>query len=212
MPMQVFKRIRELGPRLLLIAACMLALAPTVVVSVPASAQQITYLSDEEALALEHQTRFSRLKRLAQTFGVYPEPEFHSYVVPRRFMPSDFYYDIPVLRIVFPENTFFDTASSEVKPSAIPIIQAMAAMVDGDVPDVSMFIAGHADSRGGGGVQSQPLDRACSIGCAYSGECQEAADTAVDHRVRQKRTALSQYQRYQHGLEPPGGIPVGIAT
>lgn len=147
--MQVFKRIRELGPRLLLIAACMLALAPTVVVSVPASAQQITYLSDEEALALEHQTRFSRLKRLAQTFGVYPEPEFHSYVVPRRFMPSDFYYDIPVLRIVFPENTFFDTASSEVKPSAIPIIQAMAAMVDGDVPDVSMFIAGHADSRGG---------------------------------------------------------------
>ncbi|WP_176401097.1 OmpA family protein [Sphingobium sp. Z007] len=127
----------------------MLALAPTVVVSVPASAQQITYLSDEEALALEHQTRFSRLKRLAQTFGVYPEPEFHSYVVPRRFMPSDFYYDIPVLRIVFPENTFFDTASSEVKPSAIPIIQAMAAMVDGDVPDVSMFIAGHADSRGG---------------------------------------------------------------
>ncbi|WP_088184679.1 OmpA family protein [Sphingobium sp. Z007] len=147
--MQVFKRIRELGPRLLLMAACMLALAPTVVVSVPASAQQITYLSDEEALALEHQTRFSRLKRLAQTFGVYPEPEFHSYVVPRRFMPSDFYYDIPVLRIVFPENTFFDTASSEVKPSAIPIIQAMAAMVDGDVPDVSMFIAGHADSRGG---------------------------------------------------------------
>lgn len=149
MPMQVFKRIRELGPRLLLMAACMLALAPTVVISVPASAQQITYLSDEEALALEHQTRFSRLKRLAQTFGVYPEPEFHSYVVPRRFMPSDFYYDIPVLRIVFPENTFFDTASSEVKPSAIPIIQAMAAMVDGDVPDVSMFIAGHADSRGG---------------------------------------------------------------
>jgi len=147
--MQVFKRIRELGPRLLLMAACMLALAPTVVISVPASAQQITYLSDEEALALEHQTRFSRLKRLAQTFGVYPEPEFHSYVVPRRFMPSDFYYDIPVLRIVFPENTFFDTASSEVKPSAIPIIQAMAAMVDGDVPDVSMFIAGHADSRGG---------------------------------------------------------------
>lgn len=147
--MQVFKRIREPGSRLRLIAACVLALAPTVVVPVPASAQQITYLSDEEALALEHQTRFSRLKRLAQTFGVYPEPEFHSYVVPRRFMPSDFYYDIPVLRIVFPENTFFDTASSEVKPSAIPIIQAMAAMVDGDVPDVSMFIAGHADSRGG---------------------------------------------------------------
>ncbi|WP_353230297.1 OmpA family protein [Novosphingobium sp.] len=131
--------------RLRLVAACLLVLLPTI----SASAQNIRYLSDEEALALEHQTRFSRLKRLAQSFGIYPEPEFHSYVVPRRFMPSDFNYDIPVLRIVFPENTFFDTASSEVKPSAIPIIQAMAAMVDGDVPDVSMFIAGHADSRGG---------------------------------------------------------------
>jgi OOP family OmpA-OmpF porin len=126
-------------------AACLLMLLPTI----PATAQNIRYLSDEEALSLEHQTRFSRLKRLAQSFGVYPEPEFHSYVVPRRFMPADFKYDIPVLRIVFPENTFFDTASSVVKPSAIPIIQAMAAMVDGDVPDVSMFIAGHADSRGG---------------------------------------------------------------
>lgn len=139
----------ELCARLKLLAACLLLPLPAVLKSVPASAQNVRYLSDEEALALEHQTRFSRLKRLAQTFGVYPEPEFHSYVVPRRFMPADFNYDIPVLRIVFPENTFFDTASSEVKPSAIPIIQAMAAMVDGDVPDVSMFVAGHADSRGG---------------------------------------------------------------
>jgi outer membrane protein OmpA-like peptidoglycan-associated protein len=112
-------------------------------------AQQIHYLSDEEALALEHKTRFDRLKRLSQTFGIYPEPEFHSYVVPRRFMPADFNYDIPVLRIVFPENTFFDTASAEVKPLAVPIIEAMAAMMDGDVPDVTLFIAGHADNRGG---------------------------------------------------------------
>lgn len=128
---------------------CLLALVPMVLVSAPAAAQNIRYLSDEEALALEHETRFSRLKRLSQSFGVYPEPEFHSYVVPRRFMPAEFHYDIPVLRIVFPENTFFDTASSEVKPSAIPIIRAVAAMIDGDVPDVSVFVAGHADSRGG---------------------------------------------------------------
>ena len=137
--------LAEVRATLRLIAVCLLVLLP----SISASAQNIRYLSDEEALALEHQTRFSRLKRLAQSFGVYPEPEFHSYVVPRRFMPADFNYDIPVLRIVFPENTFFDTAMSEVKPSAIPIINAMAAMVDGDVPDVSVFIAGHADSRGG---------------------------------------------------------------
>jgi outer membrane protein OmpA-like peptidoglycan-associated protein len=137
--------LAKIRARVLIAVTCLLVLAP----SISTSAQNIRYLSDEEALALEHETRFSRLKRLSQSFGIYPEPEFHSYVVPRRFMPADFNYDIPVLRIVFPENTFFDTASSEVKPSAIPIIQAMAAMVDGDVPDVSMFIAGHADSRGG---------------------------------------------------------------
>ncbi|TKV41567.1 hypothetical protein A0U87_20635 [Sphingobium sp. MP9-4] len=113
------------------------------------TAQTVRYLSDEEALALEHQTRFSRLKRFAQANGIYPEPEMHSYVIPRDFMPADFHYDIPVLRIVFPENTFFDTASSEIKPSAIPIIKAMASMLDGDVPDVNVFVAGHADSRGG---------------------------------------------------------------
>ena len=112
-------------------------------------AQTVRYLSDEEALALEHQTRFSRLERLAKTFGVKPEPEFRSYVIPSRFMPADFKYDIPVLRIIFPENTFFDTASSVVKPSAVPIIYSMAAMLEGDVPDVSVFIAGHADARGG---------------------------------------------------------------
>jgi OmpA-OmpF porin, OOP family len=142
--MQVSERLN----RVRLAVAFFLVAMPTVLTAIPATAQEII-LSDEEALALEHETRFLRLKRFAQTFGVYPEPEFHSYVVPRRFMPTDFNYDIPVLRIVFPENTFFDTGSSEVKPSAIPIIQAMAAMVDGDVPDVSMFIAGHADSRGG---------------------------------------------------------------
>lgn len=138
----------DLRKALQLAVACLLGMASDVMLPLPAAAQTIRYLSDEEALALEHETRFSRLKRLAQSFGVYPEPEFHSYIVPRRFMPADFNYDIPVLRIVFPENTFFDTASSEVKPAAVPIIQAMAAMVDGDVPDVSMFVAGHADSRG----------------------------------------------------------------
>lgn len=146
-------------------AACLLIPA-----SFSASAQTIRYLSDEEALALEHQTRFSRLKRLAQSFGIYPEPEFHSYVVPRRFMPDDFKYDIPVLRIVFPENTFFDTGSSEIKPSAFPIIKAMAAMLDGDVPDVSMFIAGHADSRGGEIYNHNlSIDRARAVAAVLNG-------------------------------------------
>lgn len=137
-------KVNPIGRVTALVACLVLIGAP-----IAASSQQVRYLSDEEALALEHQTRYSRLDRLAKSFGVKPEPEFRSYVIPSRFMPADFRYDIPVLRIIFPENTFFDTASSVVKPSAVPIIYAMAAMLDGDVPDVSVFIAGHADARGG---------------------------------------------------------------
>lgn len=122
-------------------AALLLGLAP------PAAGQ--TYLSDEEAIALEHQTRFARMRRIAREFAIYPEPEFREYRIPRSFMPPDFPHDVPVLRIVFPESTFFDTARSEIKPGALPIIRAMAEMLDGDVPDVSVFVAGHADSRGG---------------------------------------------------------------
>ncbi len=105
-------------------------------------------MSPEEALALEHQTRYSRLKRFVQGYNIYPAPEFHDYVVPAERMPVSFRHDVPVLRIVFPENTFFATASDKILPSAYPIIQAMAKMLDGDVPDVNVFIAGHTDSRG----------------------------------------------------------------
>lgn len=111
------------------------------------SAQNFTILGPEEALQLEHSTRYKRLTRLAGETGI-SEPQFRDYVIPREFMPRNFPYDIPVLRIIFPENTFFDTGRHEIKASAIPIIQTMAQMLDGDVPDVSVFIAGHADNRG----------------------------------------------------------------
>lgn len=113
----------------------------------PVSSQNIIYLSRDEALALEHKTRFARLKRWAETFGV-REPEFYDYTIPANAMPADYPHDVPVLRIVFPESTFFDTASATVKDGALPMIRAMAQTLDGDVPDVSVFVAGHTDGRG----------------------------------------------------------------
>ena len=109
---------------------------------------QIQMLTVEEAIALEHQTRSQRLRRLVQEFGIQPPPEFSEYVIPAYAMPPDFKHDTPVLRVVFPENTFFDTASSEVVASAQPIVTAMAQMMEGDVPDVAVFISGHTDNRG----------------------------------------------------------------
>ena len=119
-----------------------------VALAAPAAAQTIRYLSTEEALALEHDTRYQRLRRFAQSFGVRSEPELRDYIVPAAAMPPEFKHDVPVLRIIFPETTFFDTASAEIKPSAVPIIRTMAGVLDGDVPDVSAFVAGHTDSRG----------------------------------------------------------------
>jgi OOP family OmpA-OmpF porin len=113
-----------------------------------AFATEIHMMTPEEAIALEHHTRYLRLARLVREFGISPPPEFFEYTVPAAVMPADFNHDTPVLRVVFPENTFFETASSEIVASAHPIVAAMAAMLEGDVPDVAMFVAGHTDSRG----------------------------------------------------------------
>jgi len=113
-----------------------------------AAAQTVEYMSPEEALSLEHQTRYQRLRRFVDSYRIFPAPQFFDYTVPAANMPANFRHDVPVLRIVFPESTFFDTGSAEVLPSAYPIITAMAKMLDGDVPDVNVFVAGHTDSRG----------------------------------------------------------------
>jgi outer membrane protein OmpA-like peptidoglycan-associated protein len=125
------------------------AAAAALLLALPVGARDIRYLSTEESLALEHQTRFARMRRIANEYGIYPAPEFRDYEVPASALPASFPYAVPVLRIVFPESTFFDTASSTVKPQALAIVRAMAAMLDGDVPDVTVFVAGHADARGG---------------------------------------------------------------
>jgi outer membrane protein OmpA-like peptidoglycan-associated protein len=125
-------------------AAAFAALPPRWAVAAP----RIEMMSPEESIALEHQTRSIRLRRLVRELEITPPPEFFEYRVPRRVMPADFRYDTPVLRVVFPENTFFDTARWDVVSSAQPIVAAMAKMLQGDVPDVALFVAGHTDSRG----------------------------------------------------------------
>lgn len=111
-------------------------------------ASQLHMMSPEEGIALEHKTRSIRLRRLVHEFSITPEPVFFEYTIPATLMPPDFQYDTPVLRVVFPENSFFDTAKSSILLSAQPMVDAMAKMVDGDVPDVALFVAGHTDSRG----------------------------------------------------------------
>ncbi len=114
-----------------------------------ATASQIHMMGSEEAIALEHKTRSIRLRRLVSELGITPEPAFYDYVIPAAIMPVDFHHATPVLRVVFPENSFFDTDKSEILPLAQSMVEAMAEMIEGDVPDVALFVAGHTDIRGG---------------------------------------------------------------
>ena len=113
-----------------------------------ARAVEFEMMSPGEAVALEHSTRERRLRRLVREHGLNPVPEFSQYLISSRQLPFNDGVDIPVLRVVFPESTFFDVGSSEVVPSAERIISAMARMLQGDVPDVAVIIAGHTDSTG----------------------------------------------------------------
>lgn len=68
--------------------------------------------------------------------------------MPAARTPASFHVPIPVLRVVFAEKSFFDTAQSTLRPEAYPILRAIAETLKGDVPDTAVFVAGHTDSRG----------------------------------------------------------------
>jgi len=116
-----------------------------------ASTAELRMMAPEESVELEHRTRVTRLRRVVGEHGIFPAPAFFQYAIPAEMMPKDFQLSTPVLRIVFPENTFFATAKSDIEPRAYSIVSAMAETLEGDVPDVAVFVAGHTDSRGGEG-------------------------------------------------------------
>ena len=73
---------------------------------------------------------------------------FYEGIVPASRLPADFRVDIPVLRVVFPERTFFDTADATLRPEARQVVAIVADSLRNEPPDVALFIAGHADARG----------------------------------------------------------------
>lgn len=110
--------------------------------------QQDIILPWQQTVPIEHQDRMARLRRIASEMGLDVRPQFYSYVIPSSRLPPG-YPNMPVLRVVFPEKTFFDTASAELKPEAQRVIELIAASLQREPPDVAVFIAGHTDARGG---------------------------------------------------------------
>lgn len=98
---------------------------------------------------LEHCDRMKRLRRLSEVLPPDQRPRFYEGVVPESRLPDNFRTDLPVLRVVFPDRTFFDTGRSALRLEARQVAAILADSLRREPPDVSMFVAGHADSRGG---------------------------------------------------------------
>lgn len=105
-------------------------------------------LEATQTVDLEHSDRIFRLRQATERLGVYPPPGFSTYTVPARRMPDNFHVDTPVLRVVFAEAVFFDTARDRLRPEARNILDAVAQSLRGDAPDAAVFVSGHTDNRG----------------------------------------------------------------
>jgi OmpA-OmpF porin, OOP family len=109
----------------------------------------IIELDWQDTVCLEHADRAVRMARLAERLGLPDRPIVTQYLLDRRLLPPAFRGDVPLLRIVFPERSFFDTARSEIRPEALDALRLIAESLRREVPDVAVFVAGHTDDRGG---------------------------------------------------------------
>lgn len=113
---------------------------------------------------VEHCDRIKRLQRQSSMLPPDQQPQFFEGVVPASRLPAEFNTDIPVLRVVFPERTFFDTAIAALRPEAEQVTAIIAESLRREPPDVAMFVAGHADARGGRPLNERlSMDRANAI-------------------------------------------------
>lgn len=97
---------------------------------------------------LEHCDRIKRLQRISAQLPANERPQFFQMMVSRHRLPGEYNVDMPVLRVVFPDRVFFNTAEAELRPEAQQIAAIIAESLRREPPDVTMFVAGHADQRG----------------------------------------------------------------
>ncbi len=112
-----------------------------------------------DTVALEHCDRIKRLWRLTNASEQGVAPIFYDMTVGKGLLPTGVGVDVPVLRVVFPERVFFDTASASLLPEARRVIDIVAESLRRDVADVTVFVSGHTDSRGGSEYNLQLSER-----------------------------------------------------
>ena len=102
----------------------------------------------KEMIQVEHCDRIKRLHRISNSSAGNDRVQFFNEIVSAKELGGKFGVDIPVLRVVFPERTFFDTDSAVLRSEAQEVVAIVAESLRSEPPDVSLFISGHADNRG----------------------------------------------------------------
>lgn len=142
-------------------------------------------------VAVEHADRRARLDRLARLQGMAETPRFYEYVVARddlkTLLPA-FPADIPVLRVVFGEQVFFDFDKATVRPEAAQVLDLISESLRREPPDVALFVAGHTDAIGSD---------------AYNTDLAMRRADAVAHALLDRGIGLSSIFRVSFGKTMP---------
>jgi len=130
----------------------------------PYRADAAGLLDWRDTICLEHRDRVMVIERLAAMLPPDERPQLSQVMVPRGLLPPVFDRDVPLLRVVFPERSFFDTASARIRPDAQRLLGLIAAALRAQAPDVAVFVVGHTDNRGGDDYNyNLSVDRALSV-------------------------------------------------
>ena len=102
--------------------------------------------SQAQTIALEHNDRIRRFGRLASISGMVP-PQIDQLAAPPGSVPG-VPGPVPVVRVLFDEKVFFESASAVPRPQAEAIFDVMAENMRRDVPDAALTLLGHTDATG----------------------------------------------------------------
>lgn len=145
------RRLQRYG---LLIGLCSAASAPAAEIN-PLDYNCADFIRADErfqdwrqTVELETCDRVQRLARIAARSARGDVPRFFVETISAEKIP-EIGVDIPLVRVVFPQRVFFDTADSELRPEGRQVVDFVAETLRWDLPDVAVFIAGHTDPRGG---------------------------------------------------------------
>jgi outer membrane protein OmpA-like peptidoglycan-associated protein len=167
--------------------------------------------------------RISRLRALAQQKGVIP-PTFQESIIVRPGQIPNVSHPIPVLRVAFAEQSFFDFDKANVKPNAVPTVQLISELIAGEDNGSYTLIVGHTDSTGNDEYNDPLANRRAatvlqllvSLGIprerlhtAGIGRRQPIAPNSTpDGRARNRRVEFFIAQSYQANLFALAQIPV----